>query len=155
MNNIPSHSSKPNLWIPSHPEFYTRDTLKHLCLNREGLWGAQLQVPSAAHPGPSSSGQGRAAQHPGTLPDTRHKLPLVGKHKRGEPGRGKNMLAIASHAEMESWCNWNTYIDLGNHLDPTTLGEPRHNSAPHSATLPLNLLCSFGDCPNKSPKLKT
>lgn len=155
MNNIPSHSSKPDLWIPSHPEFYTWDTLKHLFLHQESLWGAQLQVPSAAHPGSSSSAQAKAAQHPGTLPDTMYKLPLVGKYSRGEPGRGKNMLAIISHPKMESWRNWNMYVDLGSHLDPTTLGEPRHNSSSHSSTLLLCLLCSFRDCPKKYPKLKT
>lgn len=149
MNNIPSHSSKLDLWIPSHPEFYTRDTLKHLFLNQEGLWGAHLQVPSAAPPGSSSSGQGKAARHPGTS------FLLLENTTEESLAEGKNTLAMIPHPEMESWCNWNTYMVLGNYLDPTTWGEPRHNSAPHSSTLPLNLLCSFGDCPKKSLKLKT
>lgn len=155
MNNIPPHSSKPNLWIPTHPEFYTWDALKHLFLNQERLWGAQLQVPSAAHPGSCSTGQAKAAQHPGILPDTTHKLPLVGKYNGREPGRGKNTLAIISHPEIESWCNWNTYVDLGSYLDPTALDESRHNLSPHSSTSPLNLHCSFGDCPKESPKSET
>lgn len=122
--------------------------------NQERLWGAQLQVPSAAHPGSCSSGQAKAAQHPGILPDTTHKLPLVGKYNGREPGRGINTLAIISHAEIESWCNWNMYVDLGSHLDPTAVDESRHNSSPLSSTSPLNLLCSFGDCPKKSPDRK-
>lgn len=147
MSKIPSHSSKSILWIPSHPKFYTWDTLKHLFLNQESLWGAP--------PRSNRSGQGKAAWYPGTLPDTKHKLPLFGKYNRSEPGRGRNMLAIISHPEMESWCNWNMYVDLGRYVDPTALDESRHNSSPHSSTSPLNLLCGCGDCPKKSPKSKT
>lgn len=77
-------------------------------LVRSPAAGTQLRVPSAAHPASSSYSQGKAARHPGTLPDTMHKLPLAGKYNGTEPGRGKNTLAIISHPKMESQCNCNT-----------------------------------------------